>query len=114
MNVLLVAVGGFFGSMLRFYVSQRIQKHLLGTMVANITGSIFLAWMMLLYLDGTISKSIWLLTGIGFSGAYTTFSTFSNETLNLIRDHHYWQAIGYIVTSLGSAILLVFLVFKFF
>lgn len=114
MSFLFVALGGFIGSILRFYISLRFNKHLLGTLLANVTGSIFLAFMMTFYLHGVISENIWLFSGIGFSGAYTTFSTFSNETMTMLRNAQYWQATSYVVSSLGSAILCVYLVFAFF
>lgn len=107
MNILLVACGGFLGSIARFYISLRLNKHLLGTMVANITGAIFLAWMAQLYVADTISTHFWLFSGVGFSGAYTTFSTFGNETLQLILKKKYLHATSYVVSSLGIAIALV-------
>jgi len=114
MSFLFVALGGFIGSILRFYISLRFNKHLLGTLLANVTGSIFLAFMMTFYLHGVISENVWLFSGIGFSGAYTTFSTFGNETMTMLRNAQYWQATSYVVSSLGSAILCVYLVFAFF
>lgn len=114
MNFLLVALGGCVGSMLRFYISMRFNKKLLGTMIANITGSILLAWLVGLYASGELSQQIWLIAGVGFSGAYTTFSTFSHETLNLLSNRQFLAAACYVLSSFGSAIILVYIVLAFF
>lgn len=107
MTILLIAVGGFIGSILRFHISIKTKKHLLGTWIANVTGSIFLACVFHFYISGTISSAIWHFLGAGFSGAYTTFSTFSNETLLLLLEKKYVAAMKYIVLTIGTSLLLV-------
>src|SRR5690625_2643367 len=110
MSFLFVALGGFIGSILRFYISLRFNKHLLGTLLANVTGSIFLAFMMTFYLHGVISENVWLFSGIGFSGAYTTFSTFGHETLQLLLNKHYMKAVLYVSSSFTISLLAVFII----
>ncbi|GGB36258.1 chromosome condensation protein CrcB [Virgibacillus dakarensis] len=110
MSFLSVAIGGFFGSILRFYISVKANKHLIGTWIANITGSILLAIAVYYQQDGLLTEWMWALFGVGFCGAYTTFSTFGNETLQLIFDKKYWTAAGYIAGSLAVSLLAVYLV----
>ncbi|RKQ35497.1 fluoride efflux transporter CrcB [Oceanobacillus halophilus] len=114
MNLFLVAVGGFLGSISRFYISEKTQKRLIGTWLANITGSVILAFVYYLHIDGNLSEKIWFFLGIGFCGAFTTFSTFGNDTLSLIIDNKYKEAIQYISTTLLISLALVFLVWANF
>ncbi|MGY0693294.1 fluoride efflux transporter FluC [Virgibacillus sp. FSP13] len=110
MSFLFVALGGFFGSMLRFYVSVKANKHLIGTWIANISGSILLAITVYFQMNGSLTEWMWALLGTGFCGAYTTFSTFGNETLQLIHDKKYWSATGYIAGTLTTSFFFVYLV----
>lgn len=110
MNIFLVSVGGFFGSMLRFYISEQFNRKFIATWTANVTGSILLAVVFRCYMDGTISNQLWLLFGTGFCGAYTTFSTFGNETLQFLLDKKYGTAICYILSSVGVSLLVVVLI----
>jgi fluoride exporter len=107
MNIMLVAIGGFFGSILRFYISQITGKHLIGTWIANISGSLLLAFIFFLQVNGQITTSVWSLLGVGFCGAYTTFSTFGNETLQLLFDKKYKTASLYVGSTLGISGILV-------
>ena len=89
---LMVGIGGFLGSVLRFWLGSFIGGRLgarfpYGTFVINVTGS-FLIGMVLTVLA---TKAHWspnwrYLIPIGFIGGYTTFSTFEYETLRLFQD----------------------------
>jgi len=110
MNLLLVALGGFLGSIVRFAISLKMKKRILGTWIANISGSMLLAFLLKFYTDGSISNSAWHFLGIGFCGAYTTFSTFGNETLHLLLDKKYVKACSYIFCSFSISLMLVFMI----
>lgn len=88
LQVLLVAAGGAAGSVARFLVSKASASFLgtaipYGTLVVNIAGSLLLGFLTGLALGGTaVPDAVRLLIGVGFCGAFTTFSTFAVETIN--------------------------------
>ncbi|MDQ0200095.1 fluoride efflux transporter CrcB [Neobacillus ginsengisoli] len=110
MNIIAVGIGGFFGAVLRYSIGKVMPSPSgfpFGTLMINLLGCLFLAWFF------TISAKKWkinpnlkLAIGSGFTGAFTTFSTFSVETLNLIKNHQYVFAILYLLLSIVGGITL--------
>ena len=109
-NIIYVAIGGFFGSILRFAISSAFKKHPFGTWLANISGSLLLAVLFKYYQLSMIDDWMWLIGGVGFCGAYTTFSTFSNEVLVYITTGYFKNAVIYVASSLLSTLLLLYIV----
>lgn len=114
MNMLFVALGGFLGSILRFYIYNKTGKSILGTWIANISGSLLFAIVYKIYSDSTFSEHLWIFLTVGFCGSYTTFSTFGNETLQFILQRKYFQAFMYILSSFFIAFLSVLIIFNVF
>jgi len=96
-TLLLVGAGGFLGSVSRFLASRLIQSNLpsafpFGTFFVNITGCLLIG---LIY--GFSDRSSLLTPGwkmflaAGFCGGFTTFSTFANENLALLRDGNFFH-----------------------
>ena len=87
----LVALGGAGGASLRFYISQLLLNWLgkgfpFATLAVNISGSLIMGALYGLIEQNVIEVSVYrTLIGIGFLGAFTTFSTFSLDTLLLIQ-----------------------------
>ncbi|KEK26045.1 fluoride efflux transporter CrcB [Bacillus gaemokensis] len=112
MNILLVGIGGFFGAVARFFISNAMKEKYgslfpYGTLFVNIVGSFILG---LLY--GTEVSSTWLLLwGTGFMGAFTTFSTFKLEIVQLIHKREGQKAALYIIMSYILGIFSAFLGF---
>lgn len=100
MNFIYVMIGGFFGAICRYGLGEWIPDangFPVGTLVINLLGCLFLGWL----LTFVSSKSkLSLLIGTGFIGSFTTFSTFSFETIHLFANNHYLMAICYVVTSI--------------
>ena len=95
---LFVALGGAFGASFRFYISQLILNWLgkgfpFATLAVNISGSLIMGALYGLIAQGVIEVSVYrTLIGIGFLGAFTTFSTFSLDTLLLIQQGDIFKA----------------------
>lgn len=104
-SIILVAVGGFLGAAARYYLGAFVNKlwkgsFPLGTFVINITGS-FLLGLVAFHpmLSEALSKDISLGLGIGFLGAFTTFSTMEYETLQLLEKRKIAIAAAYVLLS---------------
>lgn len=106
-----VAIGAALGGVSRFYLASFIQQRAgadfpAGTLVINITGSFLLGFIMRLALQSDfISIEARALLTTGFCGGYTTFSTFSYETAQLLEDREFGRAGVYVVTSVVIALL---------
>ncbi len=89
---LLVAAGGFLGAILRYKIGVWSARRFpgvfpVGTLIVNLLGSFLLG----LVIGEQWGTAVYLLLGIGFIGAFTTFSTFKLENVKLIRGGH-WRA----------------------
>ncbi|MBN8201656.1 fluoride efflux transporter CrcB [Bacillus sp. NTK034] len=109
-HVLLVGIGGFFGAISRLWVSQVINTRIVSrfpaaTLVINLIGSLLLG----ILVGSGIEGSLFLLLGTGFMGAFTTFSTFKLEAIQLHIDKRKKELILYNVLSYGGGILLALL-----
>jgi len=86
-----VALGGACGASLRFYISQLVLNWLgkgfpFATLMVNITGSLVMGILYQLIEQGIVDIHVHrTLLGIGFLGAFTTFSTFSLDTMLLLQ-----------------------------
>ncbi|WP_070120301.1 fluoride efflux transporter CrcB [Bacillus marinisedimentorum] len=111
MNILAVMTGGFFGALLRLSIGvllKNVQEKApvpFAMIAANWAGSFGLGIFMSLY-DNSPDGFIFLSVTTGFFGALTTFSTFSNEALQLFRSGKYGSGFLYILLSAGGSILL--------
>ncbi|WP_042473197.1 fluoride efflux transporter CrcB [Bacillus ndiopicus] len=108
--MIFVAIGGFFGAISRFAISNWIKQHFrtyfpLATFCINLIGSFLLGICVGL---GPIS-SLQLLAGTGFLGAFTTFSTFSVESVKLYESRGLLAAATYMCLSCVLGILLAFI-----
>ncbi|MGB3633424.1 MAG: fluoride efflux transporter CrcB [Rubrobacteraceae bacterium] len=89
MGVIYVAVGGAIGASARYLVSNWMSSWLgtdfpWGTFFANISGSFLIGIVLVLVEGGSLPAEARLLLAVGILGGYTTFSSFSYESLQLI------------------------------
>lgn len=107
-NILLVGAGGFIGSVLRYLVSgwvQQLANRLdfpYGTLVVNVLGC-FIIGLLAQFGDkyGAFSNESRAFLVIGVLGGFTTFSSFGNDTVNLIRQDFVMNA----VTNVGANVM---------
>jgi fluoride exporter len=106
MDIFLVALGGAIGAIARYSLSLQFSKWFgtgfpSGTFFINLTGSFLLGLFLGLVSRGFFSdESYRWLVAVGFCSGYTTFSTYTFETLSLLRAKLYWRAIaGYLLGS---------------
>lgn len=100
-----IGIAGAIGACVRYYIStllwtKSIKSFPVATFFVNMTGSFLLGYLFTAHHEGVITDLIWQYTGVGFLGAFTTFSTFSYEWISLIREKKYRFAIIYILLSL--------------
>lgn len=112
----LVAFGSACGGLLRWTVGVAAARWLgtalpYGTFFINITGSLFLGWLSTVLIERELGTSLnWnadalrLAVGVGFTGAYTTFSTFEWETYTLVRDGQGLAGFAYMAASMVAGL----------
>jgi fluoride exporter len=117
MILLAIAAGGALGSVARYLIGTWVQTWLqtpsgaafpIGTLVVNVAGSFVLG---LLYglLQGTESADgARAFAGIGFCGGFTTFSTFSWDTVRMLQDGDVAQAGANVAASVSLSVLAAF------
>ena len=108
MEYFIIGIGGFLGANARYIVGDWIMRQgdsafPWGTFVINISGSFLLGILMAtLNTRPFVSSNYRLFFAVGFLGAYTTFSTFSYETLCLAQDQSLLAAL---LNIFGSVLL---------
>jgi CrcB protein len=122
--VTLLAVGGGAGANARYWLGRAIaewQRRRFdqlefpwGTFLINVSGSIVLGFVAAAWLNhpDPARRNWYLLIGTGFCGGFTTFSTFSFETLELFQDGKPLAALAYSLGSVAAGLLGVMLAVK--
>lgn len=113
MGFLLVCLGASAGAPARYLLDRAIQtRHTAltpwGTLAVNLSGSLLLGFLVGLGPAGA-GERLLLLLGTGFCGTFTTYSTFSFETIRLLEDRAFWPAFGNLALTmfggLGAAMV---------
>lgn len=113
-NVLLVGVGGFIGSIARYFVSKlnlSIDFYAIpiGTLTVNIVGSYIIGFLTGISEKSTIiSTELRLLLMVGICGGFTTFSSFTNENLSLMHNGQIISILFYTALSIILGFLFVY------
>ena len=117
LNYLCVALGSAAGGVARWSVGSWVQRLTgglppavfpVGTLVVNATGS-FVLGLLAAWLArpgaGARTEIMWLLVGVGFCGGYTTFSTFSLDTMALLETRGGTAAAVNVVGSVSAGLI---------
>jgi CrcB protein len=115
----LVAFGSSLGGLARWGVGLAAARWLgtafpLGTLIINVSGSLFLGWFATLLGDRLLQGVGWLdadalrlMIAVGFTGAYTTFSTYEYEANGLFSDGHSLAGTVYLIASVVLGLIAV-------
>jgi fluoride exporter len=106
MTLLLIAIGGAAGSVLRYLLGSAVQNlsprgFPIGTLSVNVVGCLLVGIFARLFLNVQTAASMRALLVVGFCGGFTTFSAFSYETVALVEGGEYTRAAGYVLLSTG-------------
>ena len=117
LNYILVSAGAAIGGALRYGISSYIQRNIsvifpYGTLVVNVVGT-FILGIIMFYLNEKelIGNEFRLFLTVGFCGGFTTFSTFSYETLALFRDSEFGLAIYNVLLNVVLCLVGIYLAY---
>ena len=111
--ILAIGIGSCIGGISRYQLTQLIQSKFLstypfGTLGVNIIGCFCIGLVFGLSERGNINMEWRLFLATGILGGFTTFSSFSNETVSLLRDGQYWLSFSYISSSVIFGVVATF------
>ena len=103
-HLIAIAIGGAAGAMGRYWVGGLLNnaeyRIPYGTLTCNVVGSFLMGVCFVLILErAKLSPELRPLLMVGFMGAFTTFSTFSLETVSMLQEGHVISAVFYILLS---------------
>lgn len=117
LNICLVFLGGGLGSVLRFCISNYVKSEggfPWATFITNLMACFIIGILVSLSLKSHLTSNQRLLLITGFCGGFSTFSTYSYETMALIQNGNYWLAGVYVVSSIVFGLLFLVLAYRIF
>jgi CrcB protein len=114
-HLIFIALGGAGGALARHWISSLVHNSAnshfpWGTLTVNLLGSFCIGLMYVVIVERGLIHPDWRsVTIVGFLGAFTTFSTFSLETISLLENGQPLAALGYVLLSVLVCIVAVWL-----
>lgn len=111
---MLIGFGGALGAISRFLCGKMVAKRLpglfpWGTLFINVGGSFCLGLLSGMVTSGLVDEGLRLLLGVGFLGAFTTFSTFGFESVTLLEGGFLGAGLAYVCSTLFLGLLAAWL-----
>ena len=106
LQIILAGLGGFIGSAGRFWMASLSYRYFgqdfpYGTLIVNVLGCLLIGFLMAFFEQRfLVTPNLRIFLTIGILGGFTTFSTFSYETLSLLREGSYAMGLSNILLSL--------------
>jgi len=112
MKLACIALGGAAGALLRYGMGGAVQRFSggvfpWGTMFVNLAGSFLIGLLAAMLAGSTVSDNVRAMVLIGLLGAFTTFSTFSYESVKLLQDRQHVLALVNVLASCAAGLAMV-------
>jgi CrcB protein len=112
LNLFLIFIGGGIGCLARYGVSKLIlaapeQQFPLATLLSNVLSVLVMGLALAFFAEKMQSETVRAFVIVGFCGGFSTFSTFSFETLELFRKGNYLFAAGNILLSIMLCMIIL-------
>lgn len=110
-RILIAGAGGFVGSAMRFWFALLIYRRFgqdfpYGTLFVNVTGCLLIGFLMTFFEERfVVVPDLRIFLTIGILGGFTTFSTFSYETVSLLQEGSYLSGFSNIAVSLAGCLV---------
>jgi CrcB protein len=113
-RIIVIAAGGALGALSRYGLSTLMNEltgrpSVLGTLIANLSGALFLGLLLGFAEERAELPAFWRTAGgIGFLGAYTTFSTFMFESVDRLENGEVLFVFAYVAASIILGLALAY------
>jgi CrcB protein len=113
--LILVGIGGAAGSILRYVLQRQLNADFpLGTITVNILGCLLIGVLWALVIKNELNDTLRIALMTGFCGGFTTFSSFTLESLQLLQHNRYLFFTVYTISNVVIGLLATFAGYKIF
>ena len=112
-SLLIVGTGSFIGGAMRYLLSTLMksvcgQGFPWGTLMVNLLGCFLFGMLFAVFgKSNAMDNTLYLLLTTGVCGGFTTFSTFANESVQMLQQGNTWGFVGYVATSVVAGLALI-------
>lgn len=112
-SLLIVGTGSFIGGAMRYLLSTLMksvcgQGFPWGTLMVNLLGCFLFGVLFAVFgKSSATDNTLYLLLTTGICGGFTTFSTFANESVQMLQQGNTWGFVGYVATSVVAGLALI-------